>query len=170
MEEIHKLRAQICNIVSATFPGVETGLARPLQPPNETQLKVLRQLLAAAFIDQVAVRKELAQKKSATGIQYSTAKGVPYRVMGVQEDVFIHPSSVLAQKVPPDYIVFTEIVRTTRPWLKGLTLINPAWLSTLGKTLCTFTKSAKNSAGILMTIPKFGPDQWELPPIKASDS
>lgn len=83
------------------------------------QLKVLRQLLAAAFIDQVAVRKDIAQKKSATGVQCTTAKGVPYRAMGVQEDVFIHPSSVLSQSSPPDYIVFTEIVRTTKPWLKG---------------------------------------------------
>ncbi|KAF9220938.1 P-loop containing nucleoside triphosphate hydrolase protein [Gyrodon lividus] len=169
MEEIHKLRSQICNIVNATFPGVETGLARTLKPPNETQLKVLRQLLAAGFIDQVAIRKDLVQKKSATGVQYTTAKGVPYRALGIQEDVFIHPSSLLSQRSPPDYIVFTEIVRTTKPWLKGLTLINPAWLSALGKpTLCTFTKPAKNSAGVLMTIPKFGPDQWELPPVKAS--
>jgi ATP-dependent RNA helicase DHX37/DHR1 len=203
MEEIHKLRSQICNIVGATFPGVETGLSQTLKPPSDTQvrffschdfashsvilqLKVLRQLLTAAFINQVAVRKDLAQKKSATGVQYTTAKGVPYRALGVQEDVFIHPSSVLSQRSPPDYVVFTEIVRTTKPWLKGahrlkilfdllsdhlagLTLINPAWLSTLGKpTLCTFTKPAKNSAGVLMTIPRFGPDQWELPPVKAS--
>ncbi|KAF8843324.1 P-loop containing nucleoside triphosphate hydrolase protein [Paxillus ammoniavirescens] len=169
MEEIHKLRSQICNIVGATFPGVETGLSQTLKPPSDTQLKVLRQLLTAAFINQVAVRKDLAQKKSATGVQYTTAKGVPYRALGVQEDVFIHPSSVLSQHSPPDYVVFTEIVRTTKPWLKGLTLINPAWLSTLGKpTLCTFTKPAKNSAGVLMTIPRFGPDQWELPPVKAS--
>ncbi|KIJ64431.1 hypothetical protein HYDPIDRAFT_28376 [Hydnomerulius pinastri MD-312] len=169
MEEIHKLRAQICNIVNATFPGAETGLVKTLKPPNETQLKVLRQLLAAAFIDQVAIRKDLVQKKSATGVQYTTAKGVPYRALGIQEDVFIHPSSVLSQRSPPDYVVFTEIVRTSKPWLKGVTLINPAWLSTLGKsTLCTFTKPAKNSAGVMMTIPKFGPDQWELPPVKAS--
>ena len=84
------------------------------------QLKVLRQLLAAAFIDQVAVRKDLVQKKLATGVQYTTAKGVPYRAVGVQEDVFIHPSSVLAQNYPPDYVIFTEIVRTTKPWLKGV--------------------------------------------------
>lgn len=38
MEEIHKLRAQICNIVNATFPGVETGLGQPLKPPSETQV------------------------------------------------------------------------------------------------------------------------------------
>lgn len=38
MEEIHKLRAQICNIVSAAFPGAEMGLAEPLEPPNEIQV------------------------------------------------------------------------------------------------------------------------------------
>ncbi|KAF9242610.1 P-loop containing nucleoside triphosphate hydrolase protein [Melanogaster broomeanus] len=135
MEEIHKLRSQICNIVNATFPG------QTLKPPNDTQLKVIRQLLAAAFIDQVAVRKDLAQKKTATGVQYTTTKGVPYKALGVEEDVFIHPSSVLSQRSPPDY----ENQRS-----------------------CTFTKPAKNSAGVLMTIPKFGPDQWELPPVKAS--
>ncbi|KAG6334080.1 hypothetical protein ID866_5012 [Astraeus odoratus] len=133
------------------------------------KLKVLRQLLTAAFIDQVAVRSDLVVKKSATGVQLSTAKGVAYRALGIAEDVFIHPSSILSQRPPPDYVVFTEVVRTTKPWLKGLTLINPAWLSSLGKpTLCTFTKPAKNSKGDLMTIPKFGPDQWELPPIKVS--
>ncbi|KAI5986162.1 P-loop containing nucleoside triphosphate hydrolase protein [Pisolithus albus] len=167
MEEIHKLRAQISSIVSTTFPGVDTGHQKYLQPPSEKQLKVLRQLLAAAFVDQVAVRKDLVEKKSATGIQYSNAKGLAYRALGIPEDVFIHPSSVLSQNSPPDYLIFTEVVRTTKPWLKGLTLINPAWLSSLGKpTLCTFTKPAKNSKGELMTIPKYGPDQWELPPIK----
>ncbi|KAI6044780.1 P-loop containing nucleoside triphosphate hydrolase protein [Pisolithus marmoratus] len=161
MEEIHKLRAQISGIVSTTFPGIDTGHQRYLQPPNEKQV-LLRQLLAAAFVDQVAVRKDLVEKKSANW--YPVLK-----CERISEDVFIHPSSVLSQKSPPDYLIFTEVVRTTKPWLKGLTLINPAWLSSLGKpTLCTFTKPATNSKGELMTIPKFGPDQWELPPIKVS--
>lgn len=106
--------------------------------------------------------------------------------MGISEDVFIHPSSVLANISPPEYVVFNEVVRTTRVWLKGiskalftsihmyliitvgLTVVNPAWLSTLGKpSLCTFSKPNKNMAGVMMTIPRFGPEGWELPPIKA---
>jgi ATP-dependent RNA helicase DHX37/DHR1 len=47
-------------------------------------------------------------------------------------------------------------------------VINPAWLSSLGKTsLCTFSKPVKNSAGTEMVIPRFGSEQWELPPVKA---
>ncbi|KAG6903245.1 hypothetical protein C0995_000140 [Termitomyces sp. Mi166 len=166
MEEIHKLRAQISNVVQMNFPGVNVGLVSNISPPNALQLKVLRQLLTAGFIDQVAIRKDHLDPSSSSA-QYATSKGVPYRALGITEDVFIHPSSILANASPPEYVVFNEVVRTSRIWLKGLTVINPAWLSTLGEpSLCTFSKPTKNMAGVMMTIPRFGPDGWELPPVK----
>jgi len=152
------------------------------------QLKVLRQLMAAAFIDQIAIRKDLTQKGSSAGIKYTTSKGVEYQAMGISEDVYIHPSSVLANVPPPEYIAYHEVVRTSHIWLKGwelgascmerhflivricagLTVINPAWLSSLGKlSLCTFSKPVRNGAGVEMVIPHFGPERWELPPIRA---
>jgi ATP-dependent RNA helicase DHX37/DHR1 len=67
----------------------------------------------------VAVRKELVEKNSATGVQRTTAKGVPYLALGISEDVYIHPSSVLATTSPPDYVVYDEVVRTSQVWLKG---------------------------------------------------
>jgi ATP-dependent RNA helicase DHX37/DHR1 len=146
---------------------------------------VLRQLLASAFIDQVAVRKDLVSSSAHSGAQHATAKGVAYCAMDVDEDVFIHPSSLLAGRAPPDYIVFSEIMRTSRVWMKGLsctciaysqfthpsmaglTVVNPAWLPALGKpALCTFSKPVKNMDGQLMVIPRFGPG-WELPAIPA---
>ncbi|KAH9179227.1 P-loop containing nucleoside triphosphate hydrolase protein [Lactarius sanguifluus] len=169
MEEIHKLRAQISNIVHTNFADTDAGFTPKLSPPKDIQLRVLRQLLASSFIDQVAVRKELVDKNSATGAQRTTAKGVPYRALGISEDVYIHPSSVLATNSPPDFVVYHEVVRTSRIWLKGLTLINPAWLPALGKTLCTFSKPFKDKAGHMMVTPKFGPDGWELPPVKADN-
>jgi ATP-dependent RNA helicase DHX37/DHR1 len=81
---------------------------------------VLRQVITSCFVDQVAVRKELVEKDSATGVQRTNAKGVPYRALGISEDVFIHPSSVLATTSPPDYVVYHEVVRTGKVWLKGL--------------------------------------------------
>ncbi|KAG5648122.1 hypothetical protein DXG03_006076 [Asterophora parasitica] len=167
MEEIHKLRAQISNIVQINFPGVDVGFVFNLSPPSALQLKVMRQLLTAGFIDQVAVRKDRIDPSSGSA-QYATSKGIAYRAVGISEDVFIHPSSVLANTAPPEYVVFNEVVRTTRIWLKGLTVVNPVWLSTLGKpSLCTFSKPTKNMAGVMMSIPRFGPEGWELPPVKA---
>jgi ATP-dependent RNA helicase DHX37/DHR1 len=83
------------------------------------QLKIIRQLITAGFIDQVAVRKDHVEKASSTGVQRATSRGVPYKALGISEDVFIHPSSVLANTAPPDYIVFNEAVGSTRIWLKG---------------------------------------------------
>jgi len=123
--------------------------------------------VTAAFIDQVAVRKDLVQKSPSAGTKYATSRGVEYQAMGISEDVFIHPSSVLANAPPPEYIVYHEVVRTSRLWLKGLTVINPVWLSSLGKaSLCTFSKPIKNSHNVEMVIPRFGPERWELPPVK----
>ncbi|TBU35061.1 P-loop containing nucleoside triphosphate hydrolase protein [Dichomitus squalens] len=169
MEEIHKLRAQISAIVQANFPDVHPGLAADLRPPSALQLKVLRQLVAAGFIDQVAVRKDVAQKGRAAGAgtQYTTARGVPYQALGIpDEDVFVHPSSVLAGGAPPEYVVYLEVVRTSRVYIKGLTVVNGAWLSALGKSLCTYSKPFKNKEGQSMVIPHFGPQGWELPPIR----
>ncbi|OCH91848.1 P-loop containing nucleoside triphosphate hydrolase protein [Obba rivulosa] len=166
MEEIHKLRAQISSIVQTNFPDLDAGFVPNLRPPSNLQLKVLRQLITAGFIDQVAVRKDIAQKGSASGEQYTTAKGVAYRALGISEDVFIHPSSVLFAKPPPDFVVFLEVVRTSRVYVKGLTVVNAVWLSNLGKSLCTYSKPVKNREGQSMIVPHFGPEGWELPAIK----
>ncbi len=39
MEEIHKLRAQISNIVQTNFPDVQTGFEANLRPPNALQVR-----------------------------------------------------------------------------------------------------------------------------------
>ncbi|KDQ25774.1 hypothetical protein PLEOSDRAFT_1058011 [Pleurotus ostreatus PC15] len=169
MEEIHKLRSQISNIIEASFLGTSAMFTPQLPPPSDLQLKSLRQLLTGAFIDQVAIRKDLVDQNTESGTQYSMAKGIPYRAIGIDEDVFLHPSSVLASASPPQYIIYTEVVRTSRAWLKGLTMINPSWLSSLGKSLCSFSRPAPDSNGLLVAIPYFGPHRWELPPIKYTE-
>ncbi|KAI5896491.1 P-loop containing nucleoside triphosphate hydrolase protein [Schizophyllum commune H4-8] len=169
MEEIHKLRSQLSHIVQNDFPDIDVGFVAKLKPPSDKQLKVLRQLLAAGFIDQVAVRKDRLDSASSGGTQYTNCRGVPYRAIGIEEDVFIHPSSVVHDHRPPEYVVFNEVVRTSKIWLKGITVVNPAWLASIGKgSMCTYSKPKKNRAGEDVVIPHFGPDGWELPPVKAS--
>ncbi|KAF8461309.1 P-loop containing nucleoside triphosphate hydrolase protein [Russula ochroleuca] len=149
MEEIHKLRAQISNIVRVNFADTDADAGFTQNCLRHETFRVLRQLITSCFVDNVA--------------------SVPYRALCISEDVFIHPSSVLATTSPPDYVVYHEVVRTSQVWLKGLTLINPAWLPSLGKSLCTFSKPFKNKAGDMMVTPKFGPDGWELPAVKVDN-
>ncbi|GAA6000763.1 hypothetical protein JCM10207_004646 [Rhodosporidiobolus poonsookiae] len=187
MQEIHKLRAQISRIVASTFPGVDAGFVPKLPPPNETQLKVLRQLLTSAFIDQVAIRKDLVDKSS--NVSYAkvpSTRGVPYRAFGIDEDLFIHPSSNLFHGAPPEFIVYNELHRTSRVWLKTITKVNPAWLPVLGRPMCTFSKPVETAAEALAAkakatasgasaedtrtvflVPRFGPGVGvELKPVQ----
>jgi len=138
MEEIHKLRAQIINIIRLYFPQADVSFSAKLVPPSKnqvspvqrlnvelkimiaTQIKILKQIVTAAFIDQVAARKDLVESNHSSGAQHSNSRGVPYRAIGISEDVFLHPSSVLSNRPPPDYIVFQEVVGTTRVFIKGM--------------------------------------------------
>lgn len=140
MQEIHKLRSQISKIVQSTYPGIDAGFVPKLQPPSDIQLKILRQLITSAFIDQVAVRKDLVEKGTISYSKVDSTRGVPYRTAHIDEDLFIHPSSGLFHHSPPEFLVYQDVHRTTKVWLKTVTKINPAWLPVLGKPLCTFSK------------------------------
>lgn len=43
---------------------------------------------------------------------------------------------------PPEYLVYTELHKSTtgKNWLKGITKINPSWIWSLGKNLCSLTR------------------------------
>ncbi|GAA5901715.1 ATP-dependent RNA helicase ECM16 [Sporobolomyces salmoneus] len=190
MQEIHKLRMQISRIVQSTFPGIDAGFVPKLSPPNETQLKVLRQLITSAFIDQIAIRKDIADKSSSVSYhKVASTRGIPYRTFGIEEDLFVHPSSNLFHGAPPEFLVFQELHRTHKVWLKSLTKINPAWIPVLGRPMCTFSKpletpsqtlaskaattavAAQSGGGEeerkIFVVPRFGPGTGiELKPVQ----
>jgi len=156
----------------SNFPEDAREFSPKLRPPSDLQLRALRQIIVSGFIDQIAVRKDLVDASVSHGTQRSTCRNVAYQAMGVEEEVFIHPSSVIFETSPPGYIAFQEIVQTSRPYLKFVTVVNPSWLSTLGPALCTFSKKATSgdlkrlATENLVTL--FGPGRWELPPVQPS--
>jgi ATP-dependent RNA helicase DHX37/DHR1 len=79
----------------------------------------LRQLLAAGFIDQIAVRKDVAERSSSSGTKFASSRGVEYLAIDIAEDVFIHPSSALFHQSPPKYVAFQEVIRGTKVWIKS---------------------------------------------------
>jgi len=141
MQEIHKLRAQLSSMVQA---NAEAGtdwshLSSPKfrAPPTAKQLTVLRQFLAAAYIDQVAIRADLApesaariqmlQESSSTdyqiakqfqnqlrnGAKMKSTRDVAYLAMGIPgEACFIHKASILFHQTPPEWIIFSEVFRS----------------------------------------------------------
>ncbi len=166
MQEIQQLRAQISAIAG-------TPLQR-MAPPSDKERKILRQVLCAGFIDQVAVLESLVSKKGSSA--HASARGIPYRALGVPEPVYLHPSSVLFHHTPPDYVVFAEVVRTARVCLKGVTRVQGTWLAVLGKDMCTFSrpletpgmraKSLTATEREVVVVPHFGDLGVDLPPVK----
>ncbi|EGG12575.1 uncharacterized protein MELLADRAFT_58348 [Melampsora larici-populina 98AG31] len=95
--KIHKLRKQITKIVQKNH--VCEGLVEffsDLRPPNESQLKVLRQLIPASFIDQIAIKTSLLPNSSTLNKSNQNENHLTaYRTIVIKEDVFIHPLSTL---------------------------------------------------------------------------
>ncbi|KAL8662154.1 MAG: hypothetical protein Q9202_004977 [Teloschistes flavicans] len=132
MNEASRLRAQLSSIVHVNRPAL-LGVYQPrLLEPSKLQLKALQQILAAAFMDQIAVRADLAPSPPEMPKPPSRAIDVPYLPLfpthqGRVEDlvdiaVYIHPSSVLSYVPPkelPQYIVYARLQRSTAATIEG---------------------------------------------------
>ncbi|KAI9786905.1 MAG: putative ATP-dependent RNA helicase DHR1 [Geoglossum umbratile] len=142
LKETHKLRRQITEIVRANCPGVIGPFEPKLNPPSTLQVKVIKQIIAAGFVDQVAIRADLAPippplltaRKSTRAIDtpyitlFPSAPHFGHRSRRHGDDndddnhaidpaVYIHPSSVLAtataHKHLPSYLIYSHIQRSS---------------------------------------------------------
>ncbi|CUS10956.1 unnamed protein product [Tuber aestivum] len=163
MQETHKLRQQISKIVKTNCPGVLNSFNPKLPPPSTVQVNALKQIIAAGFIDQVAIRADLLPN-SPYKLSYNSAKRVtevPYMTLfasstfqqstdeGAPLDpaVYVHPSSVLAsQSSYPEYLVYSELKKSASPTgkvrMKPLTPVTGVHLASLAKgtPLITYSK------------------------------
>ena len=127
MDEASNLRQQLSTIVyNNHLTHLPSKFASRLPEPSSKQIKALQQILAAAFVDQVAIRADVAPSPPEMPSRPTRAIDVPYLTLfkshqGQAHDlldvaVFIHPSSVLAQlsaRELPEYIVYSRLQRGT---------------------------------------------------------
>ncbi|KAF1796039.1 P-loop containing nucleoside triphosphate hydrolase protein [Mucor lusitanicus] len=176
MEEIRKLRRQLTNLVSSHFPEVDICLDPKMKPPTAVQLKVLRQVLTAGFIDSVAIRQDVLETGGGKGVRYKNSRNVVYKLLWSDDEAFIHPSSVLYSQEPPAMLVYSELYQGGKTWLKGVTAVEAKWIAKIGKDLCSFGRpldfplptytSDKKDRKLVYVVPSFGPKSWPLPPIQ----
>ncbi|KAL8847331.1 MAG: hypothetical protein Q9221_007614 [Calogaya cf. arnoldii] len=130
--EASRLRSQLSYVVQTNHPTLLGSYTSCLPEPSKTQLKALQQIVAAAFIDQVAIRADLAPSPPEMLRKPSRAIDQPYLPLfpvhqGRVEDlidiaVFIHHSSVLAHLPPkelPQYLVYSHLQRGTPATIVG---------------------------------------------------
>ncbi|PTB78789.1 P-loop containing nucleoside triphosphate hydrolase protein [Trichoderma longibrachiatum ATCC 18648] len=125
LKEIQQLRKQITDLLRANIPSFAALQHQDkLDPPSPKQVSALKQMTAAGFLDQVAIRADLAPnppeqfRKPRRAIDVPYVPLVPLHRPGSGENpcVYIHPSSCLAHVSPqecPEYIVYAFLQRAT---------------------------------------------------------
>ena len=124
MNEASQLRHQLTNIVRAHRPTAIGGYQAKLPAPSERSINLLTQICAAGFIDQIAMRADLAPIPPELPRKPKTAIDVPYVTLFASQSersddahaqyVYLHPSSILARTPPakmPGYIIYSHLQR-----------------------------------------------------------
>jgi len=191
LREIQQLRGQITNLLKSHISAFAAlKFQDKLPPPSANQVKALKQMVAAGYIDHIAMRADLAPNPPTGYRKPSRAIDVPYLTMspshvrGDEEDkaVYIHPSSPLAHlsiTECPQYIIYSYLQRAT-PTVEGkipkarmhaLTDISGNQLAALakgtplidyGKPIKEITPKTNNFGGLQETR-----ECWVIPYLKA---
>jgi len=193
MREIRKLRIQITNIVNNQLAGIVAPVqfSSDLAPPSPLQIRTIKQIVTAAYLDHVAIRADLLEsaslKRNPVNIlrtEYSPLTA-PANRKDEQAGTFIHPNSSLA-KLPtaPEYVVYSELresQNTGRLRLLPLTAVSPRDIEPLAKgtPLIQYSKPLNYPPPRIFTedgvmkkevyvVPRFGMQGkgWELPSVK----
>lgn len=123
MDEIVKLRRQLLYIIkSNTSQENIAAIVREedlrSKIPTEVQLKLLKQMICAGFIDQVAVRADCLFPEDVNLTNKTPIVKIPYiPVLSTKTPeladsfVYIHPSSILTNsgELPPKYLVYHSL-------------------------------------------------------------
>ncbi|CAH8483905.1 unnamed protein product [Schistosoma margrebowiei] len=105
--------------------------ARTLKRAQDVRKQLLG-IMDRHKLDVVSCGKKtaLAQKAILSGFFRNAAKKDPqegYRTLVDQQVVYIHPSSALFNR-QPDWVVYHELVMTTKEYMREVTTIDPRWL------------------------------------------
>lgn len=127
LKEIQQLRQQLTDLLRTNIPAFRSlTFSAKLARPSDKQVTALKQMVAAGFIDQVAIRADKAPTPLEMGYHKPRrAIDVPYLPLAPIDDVtdgndpldravFIHPASPLSHLSPaecPDYVVYAYLQR-----------------------------------------------------------
>lgn len=121
LREISQLRKQITDLLRTNitaFAGLK--YQDKLDQPSTKQVKALKQMVAAGFIDHVAIRADLSPNPPPSHRKPTRAIDVAYLTLfpshihhfDADKAVYIHPSSPLAHISPqecPEYIIYSYL-------------------------------------------------------------
>ncbi|NXD07295.1 DHX37 helicase, partial [Nothocercus nigrocapillus] len=136
MLEIRRLRGQLTTAVNSICSDAVLYIDPKMKPPTEAQATYLRQIVLAGLGDHIARR---VQAEELLDDKWKNA----YKTALLDDPVFIHPSSILFKQLP-EFVVYQEIVETTKLYMKGVSAVEPEWIPVLLPPYCHFGKPLEN--------------------------
>ncbi|KAK3327908.1 P-loop containing nucleoside triphosphate hydrolase protein [Cercophora scortea] len=133
LKEIKQLQGQIIDLLRTNIPAFASlKVADKLDPPTSKQVQALKQMVAAGFVDQVAIRADKSPNPPEMWRKPRRAIDVPYLPLVPLEGeqkldpadrlVYIHPGSPLAHLSVdecPDYIVYSYLQKGANAGAEG---------------------------------------------------
>ncbi|GMI73736.1 FASCIATED STEM 4 [Hibiscus trionum] len=185
MEEMSKLRKQLLQLVfnqnvhcdagqefiwsHGTMKDVEHSwrVSSSEIPLLLYEQELIGQAICAGWADRVA--KRIRVSRSSEGDR--KVNTVRYQACPVKETVFLHRFSSLSRSAP-EFLVYSELVQTKRPYMHGATSVKSDWLVKYAKSYCTFSApltdpkpsyDPQTDEVYSWVVPTFGPYLWQLP-------
>lgn len=123
MDEILKLRKQLMYIIKSStrdenVAATVTDGDLKCDVPKDIQLRLLKQMICAGFVDQVAIRADFLYPDEVPITNKTSIINIPYvpvlatKTPDISETfVYIHPSSILtnAGELPPKFLVYHSL-------------------------------------------------------------
>ncbi|XP_021722281.1 ATP-dependent RNA helicase DEAH13-like [Chenopodium quinoa] len=185
MVEMSKLRKQLLQLVfkqrycdveqdfswpHGTIKDVEDdwSVSSDKIPLSENEENILCQAICAGWADRVAKRIRGASVLSSGDRRINANR---YQAPLVKETVFLYRSSSVS-KAAPEFLVYTDIVCTKRPFIQEATSVKSEWLVKHAGSLCTYSAPLADPKPFYDPLhdqvfcyvtPYFGPHLWELP-------
>ncbi|CAI9774296.1 unnamed protein product [Fraxinus pennsylvanica] len=196
MEEMSKLRKQLLRLVfSSNCSDIQRefswthGILQDVEsawrvsfdkhPLLLNEEEILGQSICAGWADRVAKRIKGASGLSEADRKVNAAR---YQACMVKETVFLHRRSSVS-KSPPEFLVYSELLHTKRPYIHGATSVKPNWLVKYARSSCIFSAPLSDPKPYYdpvadqvfsWVVPSFRPHLWQLPlhglPIKEDGS
>ncbi|KAM8960068.1 putative ATP-dependent RNA helicase DHX37 [Pelodytes ibericus] len=138
MMEVRRLRGQLTTTVNSLCSDIHLFLDPKMSPPTESQVTYLRQIVMSGLGDHIARRissEELLDEKWRNA----------YKTPLLEDPVFIHPSSTMFRQLP-EFVVYQEIVETTKMYMKGVSSIEAEWIPALLPQYCHFGNPLEHPA------------------------
>ena len=182
MEEMSKLRKQIlrlifhhsklCDEFAWNYGGSEdvekAWRSETDKKPMLNEEELLGQGICAGWADRVAKKINTFSGISKEDRKVRAAR---YQSCILDDTIYLHRSSSVAQ-IPPEFVVYSELLNTKRSYMHGVTSVKPGWLLKYASSLCTFSAPLEDPKPYYepqkdqvycYVSPIFSRHNWQLP-------